>query len=157
MGGASTTMSPSFLPSRAPEAMPQMTLTTSIYRTTNFTPAAVTSATGCRQTGLWVLPAINCSSTTKHTLPNIMGKTVTKLGAIPNRYAHTGLISAMVIPLLMPTSSTAIASTAFTQEPVTNCPIGLVSACKVTSNASMTAVSVIHKIFLRIMIPLSFV
>ena len=59
MGGASTTTSPSFLPKRAPEARPQMTFTTSRYKTPNLTPAATANATGCRQIGLWVLPAIN--------------------------------------------------------------------------------------------------
>ena len=60
------------------------------------------------------------------------------------------LVMETAMPLPIPTNNTVIASTALTQEPVTNCPIGLVSACRATKSASITAVSVIQRSFLFI-------
>ena len=50
-------------------------------------------------------------------------------------------------PLHNPENSTAIANTAFTQEPVSSCPPALVTLCRSTSIAVSTAVCVIHKVF----------
>lgn len=57
---------------------------------------------------------------------------------------------ALGTPLPSPATNTATARMALTQEPVTSCPMGLVRACRVTSRASSTAVSVIQRIFLFI-------
>ena len=132
---------------------PQISHTTMAYSVANLAAAAASHAISCLLICFPDLSASIPSSTTKMQLPAIMAGTVRIWGAIPSAKASTGEHRATVMPQLMLPTRADTASTALTQEPVTSWPRGLVSACSDTSNASMTAVSVIQRIFLFIKIP----
>ena len=140
--------------SKDAEAMPQMIFTTRMYSTANLARAATSQAAICRPSTLLSVPAISRSSTTNTVLPTIMAGTVTAWGAMFSRKASTGETTAMTMPLLIPATKEAMASTALTQEPVTIWPKLLVTDCSTISMASSRAVSVIQRIFLFIAIPL---
>ena len=130
-----------------------------IHKIRNFNTAPVATAVPILKYAIRLrlsndLPVIKWIAVTNTKLPAIINGIIIGNAGIPSiRNAPIGEITAITAADGNPTKIADVTKRKFTQEPVTNCPKGLVIACTDTSNAMNMAVCAIHRIrFLYIII-----